>query len=241
MQTHKQPRSQAQLEASRRNGANSKGPVTAEGKRNSSQSAIRHGLTSSTHTCLATEDPDQYKEVCEAFIEDLRPATKTELRLVEKLANLDWRLERLVMMETALLNMAGGIHAEAVIKEFDSIDGIGFIVEAWRRSLNDPGHAHELLRRYMATFQNQFNNTLANFQKLEARRRERNLEPESEIPYHRPEFETMESDLEPNPLPEPAPSPKQPHPPIDIQTRCPQTPTTNEPKNPSPDFDPSAA
>ncbi len=233
MQTQKKPRSPAQLQASRRNGANSKGPVTQQGKRNSSQSAIRHGLTSSTHSCLSTEDPDQYKEVCEAFIEDLRPATKTELRLVEKLANLDWRLERLVMMETALLNMSADIHGEDICKEFENFDGISFIVEAWRKSLNNSGHAHELLRRYMATFQNQFNSTLANFQKLEARRLARKLDPESAIPYERPTFDTMEIELEPNP--DPRPKPRQPQPPIDIQTRRQQPPQPNEPENPLPD------
>src|SRR5258707_4353422 len=37
-------------------------------------------------------------------LEEFRPATVYAVRLVEKLAHLDWRIERVAMIETAYLN-----------------------------------------------------------------------------------------------------------------------------------------
>ena len=52
------PRSPAQIAASRRNGARSKGPVTEEGKERASRNALKHGLTSMHHLVLEDEVPD---------------------------------------------------------------------------------------------------------------------------------------------------------------------------------------
>ena len=70
------------------------------GKR-SSRNAIRHGMTANEHTVLEAELLEEYDEVRSAF----RPGNKSELRLGGKIANLDWRLERLAMMDTSLLNL----------------------------------------------------------------------------------------------------------------------------------------
>src|SRR4051795_11116675 len=50
-------RSPAQIEASRRNGARSKGPVTPEGKERASRNALKHGLTATYHLVLEDEGP----------------------------------------------------------------------------------------------------------------------------------------------------------------------------------------
>jgi hypothetical protein len=51
------PRTPAQIEASRRNGARSKGPVTAEGKARASRNALKHGLTATHHLVPRTRSP----------------------------------------------------------------------------------------------------------------------------------------------------------------------------------------
>jgi hypothetical protein len=189
------------------NGQLSHGPNTPLGKAKSSRNAIRHGLTANQHTLLTTEFPDEYEEVREAFIDDLRPATKAELRLVEKIANLDWRLERLVMMETCVLNLEAGVHCEAIAARFERIDGIGFIVQAWRQDAST-SHCLDLLRRYMSTLQHQFNTTLSNFRNFEKARlaRTRGGRDLDEEAYQAPTFEShiASSIDEPHPLSPPS-------------------------------------
>ena len=166
------------------------------------------------NTLLADEDPDQYREVIDAFIENLRPADKAELRLVEKIGNLDWRIERLVMMETCILNMEVGIHADQIAVKFRNIDAIGFIVEAWKKSLSSI-HCLDLVRRYLATLQHQFNTTVANFEKFEKRRLARKYDPDLQTPYQRPVFNALEADLEIERelfYPDPAAEPDEPEP-----------------------------
>ena len=253
----KRTASPAQVEASRKNGAQSLGPISATGKQKSSKNSIRHGLTSTEHTLLADEDPIQYREVIDAFIENLRPADKAELRLVEKIGNLDWRIERLVMMETCILNIEVGINADQIAAKFRDIDAIGFIVEAWKDSLTAT-NCLDLLRRYLATLQHQFNTTVANFEKFEkrrfARKYDRDRDPAIEPPYQRPVFNALEADLEREHElfyadPEPTPDADQ------VQSNDPinsielwnrlypprEGPLPNEPENPGPSPLPPAA
>ena len=190
----KAPRSPKQAEASRQNGAKSKGPITETGKFHSSQSALRHGLTATKFTLLANEDPAQYQEVIQSFVADFQPATKAELRLVERIANLDWRMERFTLIETCLLNMTVAEHYDQIDQAFNRLDGIGWIVEAWRKSQDLPA-CLSLLARYMGTLQHQYNSTVNNFYKMEKRRRERqrdpDLDPDYNPPYSPPDFDTL--------------------------------------------------
>ena len=54
---HPRHRNQAQIEASRRNGARSRGPITAEGKASASRNALKHDLTAMHHLVLEDEAP----------------------------------------------------------------------------------------------------------------------------------------------------------------------------------------
>ena len=50
--TQPRPRSPAQIEAARKNGARSRGPVTAAGKARASRNALKHGLAAMHHLVL---------------------------------------------------------------------------------------------------------------------------------------------------------------------------------------------
>jgi hypothetical protein len=96
-------RTRKQIEASRRNGARSRGPTTAEGKARSALNATRHGLSSRV-VVLANESSDTFDGLLQACIEHWRPATAAELILVHDIAGARWRIHRALAMESATLD-----------------------------------------------------------------------------------------------------------------------------------------
>ena len=91
--------SQRQQNANRRNAQHSTGPRTESGKARVAQNARRHGLLAK-EAVLPEEDPQQYLELCAALHEEHQPATPLEEFCVEQMASAQWRLRRLVRIET---------------------------------------------------------------------------------------------------------------------------------------------
>jgi hypothetical protein len=87
----------------RANSLHSTGPRTEPGKQRSSQNALRHGLTART-AVLPSEDPDAYQRHIQQFLDEYAPATPTETQLVHEIANTAWRLNRIPLLEAALLS-----------------------------------------------------------------------------------------------------------------------------------------
>lgn len=92
-----------QIEAARRNGALSRGPVTDAGKARSRENAAKHGIYSKA-VVLHNEDPETYTLTLDQLLLDWQPETATERRLVADIANADWRIDRLTAYETGALD-----------------------------------------------------------------------------------------------------------------------------------------
>jgi hypothetical protein len=86
-------------------------PVPAEprGYERSRLNAVRHGILSQ-HLVLSWEDRSEYDDLLESLVAEHRPNGPTEQHLVEELAGLMWRKQRLIMAE-ASAHRAGLHHA----------------------------------------------------------------------------------------------------------------------------------
>ena len=106
-------RTERQIEGSRANGAKSRGPVTAEGKYNSSRNAMTHGLLVET-IVLKSERSDRFLEILAELEEELQSETSIEHTLIEKMAAARWRQLRLWGMEKAAMEYQTRQQADSV-------------------------------------------------------------------------------------------------------------------------------
>ena len=95
-------RSEKQRQASRTNGAKSRGPTSPEGKAVSKFNGLKHGLRAE-HVILPGEDPLAFEAERQAWTEDWKPVSHTRAVLVERAAITSWRLRRAVKAEAAFL------------------------------------------------------------------------------------------------------------------------------------------
>jgi hypothetical protein len=88
-------------QAARTNGAKSKGPVTEEGKKNSSQNALKHGLTA-LKWAGRPEDEAAYQEFSQAVTAELNPQGILQEVLAERIVSAMWRLRKIPQIEASL-------------------------------------------------------------------------------------------------------------------------------------------
>ncbi len=93
--------SEAKLAANRANAQQSTGPRTDAGKAVTRYNAVRNALTGQT-ILLPTDDAALYQTHCEAYQIELKPAGAIEHNLVQAIADHDWRLARIPVLEANL-------------------------------------------------------------------------------------------------------------------------------------------
>jgi len=100
------PISEARSAASRENGQKSHGPVSPEGKAKSALNAVRCNLTSN-HVILTAEDAPRYHTHISDYETQFEPIGPEESALVQSIADLRWRLNRIPGLEQAILAAEG--------------------------------------------------------------------------------------------------------------------------------------
>ena len=120
--TAARPRSPAQIEAARRNGARSRGPVTAEGKAKSSRNALKHGLAALHHFVLEDEAPSELEELTARLMAECGPGSEIEARLVKRMAIAFWKSERAERIEVALFDAAPKLRPPQAGFEWEQAD-----------------------------------------------------------------------------------------------------------------------
>jgi hypothetical protein len=114
------PVSNAHAEASRRNGAKSRGPKTPEGKARSAMNALKHGLRAEKYVTLVDEQWDDFVKLEAALTLELAPEGPLQSLLVRRVARAAWRLMRADRLETEVFaerHFPGGGPGLALIRD----------------------------------------------------------------------------------------------------------------------------
>jgi hypothetical protein len=142
-------RTKAQRQASRRNGALSRGPITAEGKAIVAHNAISHGLTAKVNL-LTTEERPAFNALLQSFLATFAPQSDPEFCCVEEMATAKWKMRRAWAMETARLDLQMDRDTAALNAQIASPDHATRTSLAWIAARPDlePFHryASQLLR-----------------------------------------------------------------------------------------------
>src|SRR5260370_19840707 len=138
-----------QSESARINGAKSRGPKSAEGKKKSSRNALRHGCTAGHTILLACEDRGDFNRMRKDYDAMYKPVTLEEENLVAEMFATAWRLRRATTIETALIDLEVVTEEPKLKARFDTVDG-GILLASAFRSLADESRSLALVLRYEA-------------------------------------------------------------------------------------------
>jgi hypothetical protein len=92
-------------EASRKNGAKSRGPKSQEGKARAAQNALKHGMRAQKHVLLPQEDAAAFAALEAALFAELAPVGALQTLLARRIAVAAWRLERADRLEAEVLEV----------------------------------------------------------------------------------------------------------------------------------------
>ena len=112
--------SNARAEASRKNGAKSRGPRTEEGRARSSQNALKHGMRAQKYVLLPDEDAAEFAGLEAALLEELAPVGALQTVLARRIAVAAWRMARADRIEVELFqerHIPGGGVGLALIRD----------------------------------------------------------------------------------------------------------------------------
>jgi hypothetical protein len=164
-----------QIEAARRNGARSKGPVTAEGKTRSSQNAIKHGLAADPGMLMATEHDDNYDQLLQGYMDTYQPANGPEHDLVCQIVTASWKLRRIGRIEANLIE----VQIDNQIKQLnEDEEETGGRLEARAFRNLAAGRSVDLLLRYAAAARRAYDAALKTLRDLQRERRKSEIQNE---------------------------------------------------------------
>ena len=242
--TPPRPRTAAQQEASRRNGARSRGPRTPEGKARSSRNAITHTLTAekALDFLLQDENRESYLDTLRAYREEYDPQGQTENDLVEEIVNARWFLRRSWTFQANVIDVTADQNQDQAEEWYDPEHvgrrmGLAFIKCA-QESPSLP-----LLNRYSARHARDYHRALDKLRELQKERMQNEpgddddfepLAPEPSEPGNEglrnepgdglTNAESIHPEP-PQPGPEPAPLASEPAPAASAPAACPAAPT----------------
>jgi hypothetical protein len=174
------PTSVAGRLASLANSAKSTGAVTPEGQARSSQNATRHGILAES-IVLDSESAERFSDVLTTLQEELQPVTSIESRYVETMALAEWRRLRLICLEKEQLAIETRRQEAADLSNLSSggengedaneVSPIRYTALAFR-AMSDESRAQELLNRYESRYDRQYQRAMNGLRAYRADRKQ---------------------------------------------------------------------
>jgi hypothetical protein len=162
--------SDKQIQASRTNGARSKGPVTPQGKANSSRNSSHHDLLAST-VVLEEECTPRFLDLLTGYMDEFQPTAASQISLVQTMAVARWRLLRVWGAQKTAMDQNMAMQDHSLGTASDRI----FVALSGSPDTCSP----ELLLRYEIAYDRQFSRALVRLLDLQSR-----PAPSPPAPYH---------------------------------------------------------
>ena len=113
----KKQRTEAQQQASRSNGSQSRGPSTPEGIERCRLAATIHGMYT-PQIILPNEDPTKYERLLTNYVNEWNPIGQDERDLVTDIVNARWRIRRAWGQTTGIISTEMIVSKDAVERAF---------------------------------------------------------------------------------------------------------------------------
>jgi hypothetical protein len=158
----------------RTNGAKSRGPKSPETRAKSSLNSLKHGFTTRKTIVLECECEDDFQELLAEYAATYQPACPIESDLVDEMVAARWRMQRMRMIEAALLDSE--MDRELPFGEPEPTDP-GYQIAAAFRRLVDESHALSFASRYESRLHRLHERSHRTLRELQQSRKQRTAEP----------------------------------------------------------------
>jgi hypothetical protein len=94
--------------------------------------SFKHGRYANNAVVLTNEDGGAFEELVQAYTHRIRPEDPVEMRLTRELASIDWRLARILALDTRLLDHEMDVQAPTLQLENGALPELTRLVLAGR-------------------------------------------------------------------------------------------------------------
>ena len=172
---------EAQIVANRRNALRSTGPKSADGKLRASRNAIKHGINSQV-TTLFNERQEDYDANIQAFVAKFQPQDDVERRLVERLADCEWRLIRARYIETATIDLQVEETYELIDERFEAIQEPARVAYALQLLDRSQACAYENVQRQEARLHRHYERAYKTLREIQKETHKKISQNEANLP-----------------------------------------------------------
>ena len=165
--------SELKSESSRANGAKSHGPKTAEGREKSSHNSFKHGFTAKKTIVLECENKEQFQQVLGYYTVTYQPGSAVEEDLVSEMVACRWRMQRLRLIETALIDS----EMDRELPDVETPEDPGYQLAFAFRRLVDESRAISLASRYESRLHRIHERTHRTLRELQQTRQQQAAQP----------------------------------------------------------------